>query len=216
VLLVPWLPGLVVIAMLAAAGGWAASGYHRPHPVQQTAVAGIGAPANIAGDLAQVLADQRQADRDHREAWVADGYGYALQVLAKDAGNGKDTARFAYDTQGYLTAYAGGLTGGWRAAYGQLRDSLNALAAYNGLSPVPAPPWPVSAAAPALHRWSGSIGGAGACTAKTTVTNSASSTGAHSRSVKTATKCGTATTTVTHKTSVSKTGAVTTTTTTTG
>lgn len=217
-LLAGWLPRLFTAAVIATVIGYGLANYHRPHNVQQVATGAI-TRTDIRPDLAAVLADQRKADADHREAWIADGYSHDLQVFADDASSGGATIP-GVQAQDYLDAYeASGLQPGWQAAYAQLRAALNEQAAADGLAPVPAPPYPVSAKAPAyrlLPLFAGGGGTAAACTATSTTTNSSSSTGAHSTSVKTTTKCGTASTSVTHKTSVSKTGVVTNTTTTTG
>jgi hypothetical protein len=201
--------GLAVLAGLIAA----AASYHRPHHDPVTA-ANLSA-VNLRPDVAQVLKDERLADTRHREAWIADGWSSDLQVLASDAasgGPGSDIP-FSAQAQSYLDDYEnGGLTGNWPPRYASLRAGLNALAARYGLAPVPAPGYLLSGARPALHPWPVRTGSG--CTVKNTVTDSSSSTGASSHSVKSAAKCGTTTTTVTNKTAVSKTGAVTDTTTT--
>jgi hypothetical protein len=214
-------PVLLMFAVVFSLIGWGAASYRRPHFSPPTATGGIPAPASLRPDLARVLADQRQADRDHREAWLADGYSHDLQVLADDGIN-----PLAADAQAYLDAAYAGPDGnavsapppGWQGPYAQLRADLNAMAAQYGLAPAPAPGYPVSGAAVPLHPWSAPAGGtgSGACTAAGgTVSSSTSSTGAHSQSVSVKTKCPAGTTTVTRKTSVSSTGAVTNTTTTT-
>jgi hypothetical protein len=203
------------------------------HPA--SAAAAVSAPdrpgvtaEGIHDDLAAVLADQRQADRDHREAWIADGYSSDLATLVTDtdqAGGGTGAldahARaFSDDGQAYLDA--AGLTAvrpppGWQGPYAQLRADLNRLAADEGLAPVPVPRGVISAApGTADPKIPVPVPDANACaSAGNTVTNSSSSTGASSHSVKAKTTCGTQSSSVTHKTSVTAKGAVTNTTTTT-
>jgi hypothetical protein len=221
--------GPVVLMLIAVPAFFVivAANYHRPHFDPPVAAGAIGRPVSLRPDLARVLADLRKADREHREAWIADGYSSDLQVLADDAGSG-DATQLATDAQNYLDAAYAGADGdtatapppGWQQPYAQLRADLNALAAQYGLAPDPAPDWAISGTAVPLHPWSspagGAAAGAGACTADGgTVSSSTSSTGAHSQSVSVKTKCPSGTTTVTHKTSVSAAGAVTNTTTTT-
>lgn len=226
-----WRTRAVVLLILAAGLGWAINNA-RPAPLQPPVpppAAGIvqvpAAPApgltvaDVSGPLTTVLSDERTADRADTEAWVAEGYSNDLQVLVNITGDADGTnplnvdARvLSTDAYAYLDANGDGLQPGWQAQYAQLRTDLNLLAANCGLAPVPAPPDSGLSAKPdtALPWQPPAQPASAACTA--TTTNSASSTGAHSQSVKTT--CGTAS--VTHKTSVSKTGAVTNTTTTSG
>jgi hypothetical protein len=176
--------------------------------------------AGIKGGTATALADQRQGDRDHREAWVAEGYGggqsdlNALVTLTDQAqGTDRldiDARRFSTAGYAYLSAYRNGLTPGWQDGYAQVRAALNVLAADTGQAPAPAPggaisaaPGPVSLPAPPA------VSHAPACKTATTTTNSSSSTGATSHSVSVKTTCGTASTTQASKTAVSAKGAVT-------
>jgi hypothetical protein len=185
--------------------------------------------AGVAGPLRAVLGDLRRSDAARTEAWIAEGYSSDLQALVDytDSASGTNplnvNARvLSTDGYAYLADNSGGLQPGWRGEYAQLRTDLNTLAADTGLAPVPAPPdsYGLSAKPDTALPWQPppqpAAGTASACTDRTTVTNSSSSTGAHSQSVKTTAKCGTATTSVTNKTSVSAKGTVTNTVTTSG
>lgn len=223
-------PVTVLAMVLLALAGYGIASYHRPHPaVAATArsltIAEVTA-AGIRGDLAAVLADQRRADRDHREAWLADGYSSDLQVLVDAADQaGGSTGRLdadarAFSDDGYAYLTAAGLTAvspppGWQPQYTRLRADLNALAGDAGLAPVPAPRYPLSAApGPVNLPVPVHVPAANACVpAGTTSTSTSSSSGAHSQSTKTSVTCGTATSSTTHKTAVSTKGVVTSTTT---
>jgi hypothetical protein len=226
-------PGLFVLLLLAgvlSAASIGLAGYHQPPAQGASPPAASWAVLTAAGvhdDLAAVLADQRQADRDHREAWIADGYSsdFSALVSLADQAQGTDrlnvdARRFSTDGYAYLSGYAGaGLSPGWQARYAQVRADLNVLAADAGLAPVPASSGAVTAAPDPENGVkppaSASAGSANACTSTTTNTASSSDTGASSQSVAVKTKCGTQSTTVTHKQSVSAKGKVTNTTTTT-
>ena len=226
-----WHHGPVTVlaaVLLALGGGWLAGlggGHHPGKPPHAEVVAEVTA-AGLHGDLAAVLADQRQADADHREAWIADGYSSDLQVLVDDTdqagGNpGRlDADARAFSDDGYAYLSAAGLTAvrpppGWQPQYAQLRADLNALARDAGLAPVPAPRYPVSASpGPANPPVPVHVPAANACVpAGTTSTSTSSSNGSHSQSTKTSVTCGTATSSTTHKTAVSAKGVTTTTTT---
>src|SRR6516164_6639088 len=213
-------PGLIVLAAVLAVAVPAAAGYHRPHPPDQ-ATAPLSwadtSPAGIRGPLAAVLADQRQADRGRREAWITDGYSGDLATLAAatEQAYGSDQLsgaewRFSQDAQDYLTAAGNTATApppGWQPHYAQIRADVNALALAAGLAPVPAPGYPVSGQAVPVHPWSAPAGGA--CTSTATHTASSSDTGASSQSASVRVKCGTSSATTTNRTSVSATGKVT-------
>ena len=222
-------PVTVLAVVLLALSGYAAASYHRPHPpVAETARSPVQAvtAAGIHDDLAAVLADQRQADQDHREAWIADGYSNDLATLVNDtdqAGGSPgrlDASARAVSDAGWAYLDAAGLTAvmpppGWQPQYAQLRADLNALAADAGLAPVPAPRYPVSAQpGPVNLPVPVHVPDPNACVpAGTTVTSTSSSNGAHSQSTKTSVTCGNATSSVTRKTAVSARGVVTNTTT---
>jgi hypothetical protein len=225
-----WLRGswplVIGLAMLAGLGCWKLAQDPAPHSVpartaavrNTAALSGPGITAeSIRSSLAAVLADQRQADQDHREAWIADGYSSDLSVLAdvtNQAGGTSaldtDARRFTTDAQDYLDA--AGLTAvspppGWQVPYAQLRADLNALAADTGLPGVPASRGTISGAAgTADPPVPVPVPSANACSSATTITNSSSDTGASSHSVKTKTTCGTGSVTVTRKHAVTATG----------
>jgi hypothetical protein len=229
----------VVLLLMAAGAVWAVVNGtgHKPAPPLPPPPAGIAqvpAPAppglviaNVAGPLETVLADLRESDRTDREAWVAAGYSSDLQALISLTDNADGTSPLnvnalvlSTDAYAYLAANSPRLQPGWQAEYATVRADLNRLAADSGLAPVPAPPDSagLSAKPDTTLPWqppAQSASAGSSCTVTgTTVTNSSSSTGAHSQSVKTAATCGSVKTAVTNKTSVSKTGVVTNTTTT--
>ena len=214
-----WLLTLITVITLASIAG----GHHasppakQPEPLSWTVVTADG----IHDDLAAVLGDLRQADKDLREAWVADGYSsdFAALTEAADHADGSpglnaDARVYSTDGYAYLSDYEeGGLRPGWRGRYAQLRAELNVLAADTGMDPVPAPAGVISAApGRAGVPVPVTVPAAGACTTTTTSTASSSDSGAHSQTSRTAVKCGTTTTTTTRRHAVSKTGAVTNTT----
>jgi hypothetical protein len=217
----------LAVLLLALGCGWLASlGGHPAHAT--AAVSAPGRPgvtaAGIGDDLTAVLADQRQADRDHREAWIADGYSSDLATLVDDtdqAGSSPgqlDADARAFSDDGYAYLDAAGLTAvrpppGWQGPYAQLRADLNRLAADAGLAPVPAPHGAISAA-PGTADPQIPVPVPNACQSATTTTNSSSDTGASSHSVKTKTTCGTQSSSVTNKHAVTATGKVSNTTTT--
>ena len=214
-----WLLTLITVITLASIAG----GHHasppakQPEPLSWTVVTADG----IHDDLAAVLGDLRQADKDLREAWVADGYSsdFAALTEAADHADGSPGLNaharvFSTDGYAYLSDYEeGGLRPGWRGRYAQLRAELNVLAADTGMDPVPAPAGVISAApGRAGVPVPVPVPPANACTTTVTDTASSSDSGAHSQSAKTSTKCGTTTTSTTRRHAVSKTGAVTNTT----
>jgi hypothetical protein len=218
---------VLACVLLALACGWLASlgSPHGTHPASPSAEAENAVTAGgIRDDLAAVLADLRQADRDGREAWVADGYSSDLAVLAgaADQAGGQpgkldaDARAFSMDGWAYLDA--AGLTAtsppaGWQDPYARLRAELNALAADTGLAPVPAPGGVISGA-PGTADLPVPVQVPGACQDTTTVTDSSSDTGASSHAVKVKTTCGANSTTVTNKHAVTATGKISNTTTT--
>jgi hypothetical protein len=177
-----WLnhPGLLVLAVVIGLVAWGASGYHRPvppgpdsQPLSWTDLS----PAGIHGQLAAVLADQRQADADHREAWIADGFSSDLTTLADTVQQaygtdqlGRAEWRFSQDALTYLTVngWAGGNPNagsadaqgtytaaspapGWQAQYAVLRADENALALAAGQPMVPDPGYAISGQAVPVH-----------------------------------------------------------------
>jgi len=215
-----WLLTLITVITLASIAG----GKHHPPPAAQQpdppAWAVVTADG-IGDDLAAVLGDLRQADKDRREAWVADGYSsdFAALTEAADHADGSPGLNaharvFSTDGYAYLSDYEeGGLRPGWRGRYAQLRAELNVLAADAGMDPVPAPAGVISAApGRAGVPVPVPVPPANACTTTVTDTASSSDSGAHSQTSRTAVKCGTTTTTTTRRHAVSKTGAVTNTT----
>jgi hypothetical protein len=218
---------VLAAVLLALSCGWLASlGSHPASAASPPASAENHVTAEgIHDDLAAVLADQRQADRDHREAWIADGYSSDLATLVNDtdqAGSNPgqlDADARAFSDDGWAYLDATGLTAvspppGWQPEYAQLRSDLNALAADAGLAPVPAPRGAISAAPGRANvPVPVNVPDPNACTSATTTTNSSSDTGASSHSVAVKNTCGTTTTTNTNKTAVSAKGKVTHTTT---
>lgn len=156
------LAAMVLALALAFATGFLTACASR-HPAPRPAVVTAPAPAPVTSPddgiacrdikpvLSAVLEDLRQADADHREAWIQEGYSHDLASFAHQAEAASGTGKLNRDARQASTAASGYLAentdaygvpsraADWLPGYEYLRVTLNVLARDCQLPPAWAP-----------------------------------------------------------------------------